>query len=136
MNIGKQIFVKRLPEHLDLRRVARFQSEMDAHLAADKPQLVLDCSAVRQIDSAGIEMLLRCMEKAMKQDGDVKLAAVSPEAAVMLRLTRVDRVFEIFDTVSEAVTSFLGFSTDEALLFPANAASFDLREGTDMDMAQ
>lgn len=134
MSIGKQVFVKRLPERLDLRQVSSFQHEMDAHLSADKPQLVLDCSAVRQIDSAGIDMLLRCMEKAMRQDGDVKLAAVSPEAGVILRLTRVDRVFEIYDTVSEAVTSFLGFSFDETMPFAANAP-FNLREGADLDMA-
>ncbi len=108
---------------------------MEAQLASYRPQLVLDGEAVRQIDSAGIETLLRCMEKAMKQDGDVKLAALSPEATVILRLTRVDRVFEIFDTVSEAVTSFMQLSPDEALPFPESAPSFELGDTGDFDLA-
>jgi anti-sigma B factor antagonist len=135
MNTGKQVIVKRLPERLDLRQVSNFLRDMEAQLAIYKPEVVLDCAAVRQIDSAGIEALLRCMEKAMKQDGDIKLAAVSPEAAVILRLTRADRVFEIFDTVAEAVTSFMGFASEDALPFAATAPSFELPEGADLDLA-
>ena len=45
-----------------------------------------------------------------KQNGDLKLAAIPPASAVILELTRVDRLFEIFATVSEAVDSFYGFS--------------------------
>jgi len=61
------------------------------------------------LDSAGIEMLLRCMEEAMKRNGDVKLAAVSPQVTVILELTRVDRLFEIFENPSDAVESFHRF---------------------------
>lgn len=135
MDTGNQVIVKRLPERLDLRQVPQFLGEMEAQLAIYKPQLVLDGSAVRQIDSAGIETLLRCMEKAMKQDGDVKLAALSSEATVILRLTRVDRVFEIFDTVSEAVTSFMGFRAEDPLPFPEAAPAFELRDSSDLDLA-
>lgn len=133
MDTGNQVIVKRLPERLDLRQIPAFLSEMEDQLAIYKPQLVLDGAAVRQIDSAGIETLLRCMEKAMKQDGDVKLAALSPEATVILRLTRVDRVFEIFDTVAEAVTSFIGFPAEDPMPFPESA--FDLRDSGDLDLA-
>ena len=35
--------------------------------------MVLDCSNVRQLDRAGIQVLLRCLEEAMKRNGDVKL---------------------------------------------------------------
>lgn len=135
MDTGNQVIVKRLPERLDLRQIPQFLSEMEAQLAIYRPQLVLDGAAVRQIDSAGIETLLRCMEKAMKQDGDVKLAALSPEATVILRLTRVDRVFEIFDTVSEAVTSFMGFPREDSLPFPESAPTFELRDASDLELA-
>jgi hypothetical protein len=39
---------------------------------------------------------------------------VPPSSAVILELTRVDRLFEVFDTVSEAVDSFYGFSVPSA----------------------
>ena len=83
-----------------------FCEELQPLLESDRPRVVLDGAQVRQADSAGVEMLLRCMEAAMKRDGDLKLAAVSPELATILELTRVDRLFEMFATASDAVQSF------------------------------
>ncbi len=61
------------------------------------------------MDAAGVDMLLQCMAQAMKRDGDVKLASVSPQAAVILELTRTDRLFEIYETSTDAARSFSGF---------------------------
>jgi anti-anti-sigma regulatory factor len=58
------------------------------------------------MDSAGIEVLLNCMEEAMKRDGDLKLAALSPASAAILELMRVDRLFEVFESADEAARSF------------------------------
>jgi len=128
--------VKRLPTKLDFPRVSNFWAEIVPQLREDKPRIVFDCSDVRQLDSAGAEVLLRCMEEVMKQDGDLKLASVSPQAAAILRLTRIDRVFEIFDTVSDAVVSFTGYA--EALQFrpiPISAAPVtEIRGTADLDM--
>jgi anti-anti-sigma factor len=78
-------------------------------LKVDRPQVVFDLSQVRQMDAAGVDVLLQCMAEAMKRDGDVKLAAVSPQAAVVLELTRTDRLFEIYETSTDAARSFSGF---------------------------
>jgi anti-sigma B factor antagonist len=98
-----------LPEELKRQEVGPFLEELQPLLESDRPRVVLDCSEVRHMDSAGVEMLLHCMQEAMKRDGDLKLAAISPESAVILELMRVDRLFEIFDTPEEAVQSFQGF---------------------------
>ena len=82
---------------------------VDPILQSDQPRLVLDLADVRQLYSAGIGMLLHCMSEAMKRDGDVKLAALSAEAAVVLELTRAGRLFEIFDNTTDAVRSFSSF---------------------------
>ena len=79
-------------------------------LEIDRPSVVLDCSQIKHMDSAGVEMLLYCLEQAMKRDGDLKLAAVSPASAVILELMRVDRLFEVFETSDEAVRSFQIFA--------------------------
>jgi anti-anti-sigma factor len=72
----------------------------------DRPSLVLDCSKVRQMDAPAIHLLLSFLEEAMKRNGDVKLAGVPQEVMATLELAGVDRLFEIFDTNAEAVTSF------------------------------
>jgi anti-sigma B factor antagonist len=94
---------------LNLQQARIFYFEVRPLLEHDRPQLVFDLSAVRRLDAAGIEMLLDCMKEAARRDGDLKLAALSPHAHVMLELTRAGRMFEIFATSAEAVRSFSGY---------------------------
>jgi len=100
------VVVMQVPEQLNLDEVRTFLPELEPLLECHRPRIVLDCSQVRYIDSAGVEMLLHCLEEAMKRDGDLKLAALSPESEVILELMRVARVFEAFATSDEAVRSF------------------------------
>lgn len=102
--------MKQLPERVTLSQARKILLEVAPLLEGDRPCLVFDFTDVVQIDSAGIEMMLRCMEEAMKRNGDLKLAAISPQVAVILELTRVDRLFEIFENPSDAVESFHRFS--------------------------
>lgn len=106
MTTYRAVVVKQLPESVTLNQAQQLFWEVVPLLEGDRPHLVFDFSEVRQLDSAGIEMLLHCMEEAMKRNGDVKLAAVSPSVSVVLELTRVDRLFEIFENPSDAVESF------------------------------
>ena len=106
------VIVMQVPEHLIGEEAHNFMQELGPLLESNRPRIVLDCSQVRSLDSAGIETLLRCLEEALKRDGDLKLAAVSPEAEVMLELLRVARVFESFVTSDEAVRSFNAIPAD------------------------
>ena len=94
------------PENLNHSEGRTFLAELLPLLQADRPRIVLDCSQVQHMDSAGIEMLLNCMGEAMKHDGDIKLASLSPASAAILELMRVDRLFEVFDTAEAATLSF------------------------------
>jgi anti-sigma B factor antagonist len=113
MTNGRNIVVKKMPERLHLRGTQELRRELDPILKADRPAIVFDFGRVRQMDGAGVEMLIECLDAAMKRDGDIKLAAVPPELCVILELTRVDRMFEMFDTLEAAVESFEQFSTQE-----------------------
>jgi anti-sigma B factor antagonist len=106
---SRPVVVKRMPERLNARTSREFLHSVQAFLTTDRPQLVFDLSQVKQLDAAGVEMLLRCMSEAHKRDGDLKLASVSPAAGLVLELTRTERLFEIYDTSTDAVRSFSGF---------------------------
>lgn len=100
------VIVMQVPEQLSAEEAQNFMMELGPLLESHRPRIVLDCSQVRSVDSMGVEVLLQCLEEALKRDGDLKLAALSPEADVMLELLRVARVFEVFPTSEEAVRSF------------------------------
>ena len=106
---SRPVIVKRMPERLNTRTAREFLRDVQPFITADRPQIVFDLSQVRQLDASGVEMLLRCMSEAQKRDGDLKLAALSAQASVVLELTRTERLFEIYDTSTDAVRSFSGF---------------------------
>jgi hypothetical protein len=58
------------------------------------------------MDALAVHLLLDCLEDAMKRNGDIRLAAVPPEAMATLELTGVGRLFEIFETCAEAIGSY------------------------------
>ena len=104
------VIVMELPEKLNHAEAQSFMNELQPLLEEDRPCVVLDCSQIQSMDSAGVETLLHCLQEAMKRDGDLKLAAVSPASAVILELMRVDRLFEVFETTDQAVRSFQIFA--------------------------
>ena len=106
---NRPVVVKRIPGRLNARQVRLFMSEMDKVINSDRPQLVFDCSQVTQIDAAGVEMLLQSLSRAIRHDGDLKLAAVTPQMEIVLQMTRTDRLFEVYDSATEAVLSFSRF---------------------------
>ncbi len=117
------VIVKQLPERLVAGLAHRFYRQIEALLRSQKTRVVFDFSNARQLDSQGISMLLHCTEEILKRNGNVKLAGVSSEIGVMLELTNVDTLFEMFDTVADAVESYshrsvvssppLGFAENE-----------------------
>ena len=122
---GEAVTYVRIPKRLDARETRAFLRELKAELNPDHPCMVVDLSQVEQMDTAGLDMLLQCMLEVSKRDGSVKLAGISPEAATVLELTRMDQIFEMFPTVSEAASSFkvarVDTLSDEASPQPAVA---------------
>ena len=105
------VIVMELPEKLKLAEVRTLMDDLRPVLETDRPRIVLDCSRVEHIDGAGVNMLLHFLQEAMKRDGDLKLAAVSPASAIVLEMMRVDRLFEVFETPEEAARSFHAFGS-------------------------
>ena len=58
------------------------------------------------MDRFAIHMLLCCLEEAMKRNGDVRLAGLHPDAWRVLKIGDIDRLFQSFSTVTEAINSY------------------------------
>jgi anti-sigma B factor antagonist len=132
----KPVIVKELPTRLVAGVAHLFCHKIESALKSDRPRLVFDFAKVREIDSRGIGMLLHCAEEVMKRNGNLKFASVGSEAGVMLELTGVESLFEIYDNVPDAIESFSpcsvsGFSPS---WFTATEAS-DENTGSDVEIA-
>jgi anti-sigma B factor antagonist len=102
----RPVTVMQLPERLGVREGRSFLREVEDRMNMERPYLVLDCSAITHLDNSVVHLLLRCLEEAMKRNGDVKLAGIPLMTEGVPGLTGTSRLFEIFDTTADAVNSF------------------------------
>jgi anti-anti-sigma factor len=71
-----------------------------------KPQLkelVIDLSNVEFCDSTGLSALLIAERKMRENGGIVKLAGVQKKVLSLIKISHLDRAFQIFDTVAKAL---------------------------------
>ncbi|HET6176193.1 MAG TPA: STAS domain-containing protein [Candidatus Sulfotelmatobacter sp.] len=83
----------------DLRRVV-------LSLLKETQRIVLNLVWIEYIDSSGLGTLVASFISARHYGAEIKFAAVSPRARRLLADTRVDRLFEVYDSTEEAVKSF------------------------------
>jgi anti-sigma B factor antagonist len=69
-------------------------------------QIVLDLGDVTHIDSGGLGTLVSLYGSARKVGGEIKLAHIGNHTRELLQITRLVTLFEIFDTVEDAIASF------------------------------
>lgn len=91
----------KIPRCFGASEARTLHSELNLHYVNDETSLVFDLSQVRQIDAKGADALLQCVERVVRQDGSVQLSKASPEAATLLELFGLDKLFEKSATFSE-----------------------------------
>ena len=100
------VTVRQFPETVNMEHGRLFLCELQSTMDIERPCIVFDCSRSLHMDMPAVQLLLHCLEEAIKRNGDIKLAAIPANAKTMLELTGVDRLFEVFDSNADAVSSF------------------------------
>ena len=111
MSTHRPVLIMEMPEQLNSVEARTFLQDLEPLHDSDRPRIVFDCSHVRRVDGAGREMMLHCLEEAMKRDRDLKLASLSHESKSheSNAVSELERVFEVFTTPDQAVRSFNAF---------------------------
>lgn len=73
-----------------------------------RKKMILDCGRLEFISSMGLGMLVRVNSRMKKLGGDVKLAAVHGTVAQVLSVVGLNKLFQIYPTVGEAVAAHGG----------------------------
>ena len=68
-------------------------------------KIVLDLEKLVNIDNYGLDALLAMAQKAVENNSVIKLARVSADMQIVLDITKVYRVFDIYTSIEEALAS-------------------------------
>ena len=86
---------------------AALREQVKNLVAAGKKQIVIDLGAISYIDSGGLGTLVEVNTTARHVGASVKLANLTRRVGDLLQVTKLLTVFEVFDTVEQAVGSFI-----------------------------
>jgi len=75
-------------------------------LLKETKRIVLSLAGIEYIDSSGLGMLVASFISARHRGAEIKLAALGPKARQLLTTTRVEHLFEVYDSADEAIRSF------------------------------
>jgi len=67
---------------------------------------VIDLKQVDFMDSAGLGTLIAVLKQITERGGDMKIACLQKKPRMVFEITRAYKVFEIYDTVDEALKMF------------------------------
>jgi anti-anti-sigma factor len=80
----------------------KLKADLEALLVLDvprPPRIVLDFTAVRHINSSSIARLLRLRQSVIEAEGKLSLFGMNPQVMSVLRVTGLDKVFQLVDNV-------------------------------------
>lgn len=89
-------------ERIDAAMAIQFKEDMRVETEVGPERVVLDLSHVNFVDSSGLGAIVAAM-KQLGKDRRLDLAGLTPMVDKVFRLTRMDTVFNLYDTLQDAL---------------------------------
>lgn len=97
------VLVVHAPEEISEEPPARLDEFFQS---CDKTCVVVDIDGTENIDSTGLELLLKIQENLRNGLGDLKITTSNSVNRKILEITGLDQQIDVYESVVEAVQSF------------------------------
>lgn len=96
----------RLHGSLDMYSFPRLESQLQTLFQQGRYAMMLDCSQLDYIGSAGLGALIGFSKQAREHDGDLKLFRVPERIYKIIELLGFTKVLQVYNTEETALASF------------------------------
>lgn len=100
------VVVVHTPDELSEETHALVRETLAAPLAAGQNRIVLQMDRTELFDSAGLTALVDLQEQVRERGGSLKVCGLAATGRKIFEITRLDRRFDLFDSLIDAVGSF------------------------------
>jgi len=94
---------EKILEEKDIRALQ--ESVMSVIEQADRMNLILDFHNVQFLSSAVLGVLIRVSKRIYERDGQLRLCNIQPKIHEVFKITRLTKVFDIYQDVASATES-------------------------------
>ncbi len=102
--VGDVLILRPRERRLDAGMAPALRACLNETIDAGRRKIVLDLAAVEFIDSSGLGSILSAV-KHLGGNGELAVANLAEPIQSLFRLTRMDRVFAVYTTATEAATA-------------------------------
>jgi len=99
---GDVLIATVLNDRLDAHGADDFRKAMSGFVSDGNHRIILDISAVNFVDSSGLGAMVAAL-KLIGGDGDILICGAAEPVMRMFKLTRMNKVFRIFEQQKDAV---------------------------------
>lgn len=96
------IAVSLMIPRVDMASASVFKQEMEEVLKEQPEIIILDLTDVEYFDSSALGMLVNLHRSAKSYGGDIRLCNLSDSLTTLLKLSKLDSMFKIFDSLESA----------------------------------
>jgi anti-sigma B factor antagonist len=100
------VYLLKLMGRLDASCASQLKDAVLAMIDAGKLKVLIDMAAVDFVDSSGLGTLVTCLRSVSKAGGTFKITSLNENPKSLFESTRLDRVFELYDSRNAALSSF------------------------------
>ncbi len=105
-DVDSEVLVIKADGGLNARTAEGFVEDLEKLVDAGLRKIIVDCSELDYISSFGLGVLIRLHGRLARHGGNVKIASVKGMIVEVMRLTKLNKLFEIYPDVSRARLAF------------------------------
>ena len=118
---GDGIPVLHLKGEIDLHTCAAFRDALRDQIDQKRMNIIIDLAEVPYLDSAALGVLVDAVRRVREFDGSICLVATTPFVRRAFEMTRLVKIFQLFNTQEEAVESIMARPGSSTSQDPATA---------------
>ncbi|MFW5782746.1 MAG: STAS domain-containing protein [Candidatus Muiribacteriaceae bacterium] len=80
-----------------------FKRIVHEKISGERTFIIFNMRDIRYINSSGLGLIAGLLKDSRKNKGDIKLCEVQPVIRNILQISKLDKVFDIFDSYEEAL---------------------------------
>ena len=91
---------------IDINSSPDMREAFEKVVNAKTMKVVVNLSRVSYVDSSGLATLVEMLKKTRSYGGKLRLANLAPKVKSLFEITKLEKLFDIFDTEEEAGANF------------------------------
>jgi anti-sigma B factor antagonist len=91
---------------IDINSSPQIRKSFDKIIDGKTMKIIINLSGVSYIDSSGLATLVEILKKTRNYGGKLRLSNLAAKVKSLFEITKLEKLFDIYDTEEEARTNF------------------------------